>query len=140
MLTRHVGRGSTEPLSTFSSIDGGRSRICSSGTSRGGPLSTSSTTKKIQKRYAGKKICWPHLRVRCLSRGGSGGHCQYPADPVPPRTSSKSRQRKRHALTRAHVSMTLGYATRHEQLGCCQLLLSSLGQLRCHHMSRGPSS
>jgi hypothetical protein len=33
----------------------------------------------------------------------------------------------RHALTRVHVSITSGYATRH-------------GQLRCHHTSRGTSS
>jgi hypothetical protein len=36
-------------------------------------------------------------RVHCLSRGGPGGHCRYPADQVPPRTSSKSRQKARHA-------------------------------------------
>jgi hypothetical protein len=44
--------------------------------------------------------------------------CQYPADRVPLRT--------RCALTRAHVSITSGYASRHGQLGC-------------RHTSRGAS-
>jgi hypothetical protein len=39
------------------------------------------------------KRCWPHLRVCCLPRGGSGDHCRYPTDRVPPFTSFKSRQR-----------------------------------------------
>jgi hypothetical protein len=43
------------------------------------------------------------------------------------RTSSKSRQKVIHALTRVHVFMTLGYTTRHRQLGC-------------RHTSRGVSS
>jgi hypothetical protein len=47
---------------------------------------------KTQKGYAGKG-CWPHPRVRSLSWGGPGGHCRYPEDRVPPRTSIKSRQR-----------------------------------------------
>jgi hypothetical protein len=47
---------------------------------------------KTQKGCAGKG-CWPHPRVRSLSWGGPGGHCRYPEDRVPPRTSIKSRQR-----------------------------------------------
>jgi hypothetical protein len=47
---------------------------------------------KTQNGCAGKG-CWPHPRVRSLSRGGPGGHCRYPEDRVPPRTSFKSRQR-----------------------------------------------
>jgi hypothetical protein len=35
---------------------------------------------------------------------GSGGHCRYPEDRVPPHASSKSRRRARRALMRAHVS------------------------------------
>jgi hypothetical protein len=49
------------------------------------------------------EICWPDPRVRCLSRGGPGGHCRYPEDRVPPYTNSKSRQRTRRGLTHAHV-------------------------------------
>jgi hypothetical protein len=37
-------------------------------------------------KVAGGKRYWPHLRVRCLSRGGPGGHYRYPADRVPLRT------------------------------------------------------
>jgi hypothetical protein len=46
---------------------------------------------KAQKGCAGKG-CWPHPWVHSLSRGGPGGHCRYPEDRVPPRTSIKSRQ------------------------------------------------
>jgi hypothetical protein len=46
---------------------------------------------------------WPHLRIRSLSRGGSGGHCRYPADWVPLHTSFKSRQVAGHAPTWRHV-------------------------------------
>jgi hypothetical protein len=38
------------------------------------------------------KGCWPHPRVRSLSRGGAGGHSRCPEDRVPPLTSSKSRR------------------------------------------------
>jgi hypothetical protein len=44
--------------------------------------------------------------------------CRYPADRIPLRTSSKSRRRIRRAFTHTHVSIPLGYATRHRQLGC----------------------
>jgi hypothetical protein len=47
---------------------------------------------KTQKDCEGKG-CWSHLRVRSLSWGGPGGHCRYPEDRLPPRTSIKSRQR-----------------------------------------------
>jgi hypothetical protein len=80
--------------STFSYINGRRSWFSSSDTSQGGPSATSSTTKKIQKRCTGKRICWPHLRARYLSRGGPRGHCRYHVDRVPPHTSSKSRRRE----------------------------------------------
>jgi hypothetical protein len=43
-----------------------------------------------------------HLRVRCLSQGGPGGHCRYPAYRVPLHTSFKSRQGARRASTRRH--------------------------------------
>jgi hypothetical protein len=46
---------------------------------------------KTQKGCVGKG-CWPHPRVRSLSRGGPGGHCRYPKDRVTPHTSIKSRQ------------------------------------------------
>jgi hypothetical protein len=49
---------------------------------------------KTQKGYTGTG-CWPHPWVRSLSRGGPEGHCRYPEDRVPPRTSSKSRQKTR---------------------------------------------
>jgi hypothetical protein len=50
------------------------------------------------------KRCWPHLRVCCLPRGGSGDHCRYPTDRVQPFTSFKSRQRGGRATTCHHVS------------------------------------
>jgi hypothetical protein len=49
-----------------------------------------------KKNSARKEMLAPP-RVRYLSRGGSGGHCQYPENRVPPRTSSGSRQKVRHA-------------------------------------------
>jgi hypothetical protein len=48
--------------------------------------------------------CWPHLRVRCLSRGGPGGHCWYPTHRVPLHTSFKSRQGVGHASTRSYAA------------------------------------
>jgi hypothetical protein len=51
---------------------------------------------KFQKNSVGKEMLAPP-RVRYLSRGGPGGHCRYPEDRVPPRTSSRSRQKARHA-------------------------------------------
>jgi hypothetical protein len=51
---------------------------------------------KFQKNSAGKEMLAPP-RVHYLSRGGPGGHCRYPEDRVPPRTSSRSRQKVRHA-------------------------------------------
>jgi hypothetical protein len=35
---------------------------------------------------------WPQLGVHILSRGGPGGHCQYPVERVPLHTSFKPRQ------------------------------------------------
>jgi hypothetical protein len=34
-------------------------------------------------RLCGAPKSWPHLQVRSLSRGGSGGHYRYPTDRVP---------------------------------------------------------
>jgi hypothetical protein len=51
---------------------------------------------KFQRNSAGKEMLAPP-RVRYLSRGGSGGHCQHPGDQVLLRTSSRSRQKARHA-------------------------------------------
>jgi hypothetical protein len=42
------------------------------------PSSTNIINVTQGKRY------WPHLWVHCLSQGGPGGHCRYPADRVPP--------------------------------------------------------
>jgi hypothetical protein len=47
---------------------------------------------KTQKGCTGKG-CWPHPRVRSLSRGGPEGHCRYPEDRIPPHISIKSTQR-----------------------------------------------
>jgi hypothetical protein len=44
------------------------------------------------RRATWEKGYWPHLRVQSLSRGGRRGHYRYPANQVPPHTSSKSRQ------------------------------------------------
>jgi hypothetical protein len=51
---------------------------------------------KFQKNSAGKEMLAPP-RVHYLSRGGPGGHCRYPEDQVPPRTSSRLRWKARHA-------------------------------------------
>jgi hypothetical protein len=53
-------------------------------------------TKMQPKSIVGKEMLAPP-RVHCLCRGGPGGHCRYPEDQVPPRTSSRSRQKVRHA-------------------------------------------
>jgi hypothetical protein len=104
-------------------------------------------------------------RVHCLSRGGPGGHCRYPKDQVPPRTSSKSRQKVRHAnhmLPRV-VNLSMNRTARGSsgaamcptapapaaQPGAApgpprvlrvQLPLPSLGQLRGRHVSCGSGS
>jgi hypothetical protein len=51
---------------------------------------------KFQNHSVGNEMLAPP-RVRYLSRGGPGGHCRYPGDQVPPRTSSRTRQKARHA-------------------------------------------
>jgi hypothetical protein len=104
-------------------------------------------------------------RVHCLSRGGPGGHCQYPADQVPPRTSFKSRQKARHANhTLPHViNLNMNRTTRGSsgaatcpvapgpaaQPGAApgpprvlrlRLPLPSPGQLRSRHVTCGSSS
>jgi hypothetical protein len=40
---------------------------------------------------------WPHPRVHNLYQGGPRGHCRYPEDQIPTRTSSKSRRKTRWA-------------------------------------------
>jgi hypothetical protein len=67
-------------------------------------------------------------RVRYLSRGGPGGHCRYPGDQVPPRTSSRSRQKVRHAKSHA-LACDLPRREPHDP-----------GQLRGRHVSSGLSS
>jgi hypothetical protein len=47
--------------------------------------------------------CWPHPRVRSLSRGGPKSHCRYPEDQVPPCTSSKSKMKDK---TSAHACVS----------------------------------
>jgi hypothetical protein len=55
---------------------------------------TASESQRIKsQKGCTEKGCWPHPRVHSLSRGGSGDHCRYPEDRVPPRTIINSRQR-----------------------------------------------
>jgi hypothetical protein len=62
---------------------------------------------KISEKSGGENMCWPHLRIHSLSRGASGGHCQYPTDRVPSHTGFKSRQGAGRASTHYHVSCIL---------------------------------
>jgi hypothetical protein len=48
------------------------------------------------------------LRVRCLSRGGPGGHCWYPVDWVPLHARFKSIYGARRAYTCCHVPCNTG--------------------------------
>jgi hypothetical protein len=92
------------------------------------------------------KRCWPHPQVRCLSRGGLGGHCRYPADRVPPHTSSKSRRRAKRALMRVHMSRRSSsrlLAQGSSGAATCPMAPTPApgsGQLQSCHMSRGLSS
>jgi hypothetical protein len=119
---------------------------------------------KFQKNSAGKEMLAPP-RVRYLSQGGLGGHCRYPEDRVPPRTSSRSGQKVRHAnhtpLSVVNPSMNRvaqassgtatcpadpaptarpGAAPRPPRVLRTQLPLPDPGQPRGRHVSRGPSS
>jgi hypothetical protein len=100
-------------------------------------------------------------RVRYLSRGGPGGHCRYPGDQVPPRTSSRSRQKARanhmplrvvnlgvNHMAQASSGATTcpaasapaarpGAAPRPPRVLWPQLPLPGPGQLWGHHVSYG---
>jgi hypothetical protein len=119
---------------------------------------------KFQKNSAGKEMLAPP-RVRYLSRGGPRGHCRYPGDQVPPRTSSRSRKKARHANHTPLRVVNLGVnhmAQASSGAATCpaasapaarpgaapgpprvlrpQLPLPSPGQLRGRHVSCGLSS
>jgi hypothetical protein len=103
------------------------------------------TRYKIYKSSAGKR-CWPHPRVRYLFRGGPRGHCLNLADRVPSHTSSKSRRRARHELTRVHVSR--GSSSRllaQDSSGAATCPVAPIpppdsGQLQSRHVFHGSSS
>jgi hypothetical protein len=119
---------------------------------------------KVPKSNAGKEMLAPP-QVRRLSRGGPGGHCRYPADQVPPRTNSRSKQKVRHAnhaLSRV-INLSMNCTARcSSRVTACpaapapaaqpraapglprvlrlQLPLPGPGQLRGRHVSCGSSS
>jgi hypothetical protein len=72
-------------------------------------------------KVAWEKRYWPHLWVRCLSRGGPGGHCRYLADQVPLRTRLKSSPTAPDlapsigGLRHRHVPHDTGLASRQER-------------------------
>jgi hypothetical protein len=70
---------------------------------------TDSTAKvKFLEKLGGEKICWPHLWVRSITRGGPRGHYRYPVDWVHLCTGFKTRQRAGHnTLPRALQLRTL---------------------------------
>jgi hypothetical protein len=101
---------------------------------------------KTQKGCVGKG-CWPDPRIRSLSRGGPGGHCRYPEDRVPPRTSIKSRQwlppPGSGQLQGRHVPLRLrlpppspGQLWGHPVSPGLQHPPSGSGQLRSYHVSQ----
>jgi hypothetical protein len=119
---------------------------------------------KFQNHSTGNETLTPP-RVRYLSRGGPGGHCRYPGDQIPPRTSSRSRQKARRAnhtplrvvnLGVNHMAQAssgaatcpvasapaarLGAATGPPRVLRQQLPLPGSGQLRGRHVSSGLSS
>jgi hypothetical protein len=119
---------------------------------------------KVPKNSAGKEMLTPP-RVHYLSRGGPGGHCRYPEDQVPPHTSSRSKQKVKHAnhtpLRVVNLSMNRpargssgaatcpvgpapiarpGAAPGPPRVLRHQLPLPSPGQLRGRHVSYGTSS
>jgi hypothetical protein len=102
------------------------------------PLQENESTRSDEAIW--RKICWLHLRVRSLSRGGTGGHCRHPADRVPLYACSKLGPETRCAMTRRHVSH--GFRSRlpsreSSVATTCQIALSSLhrsGRLQCRHV------
>jgi hypothetical protein len=89
------------------------------------------------------KGCWSHPRVHNLSRGGSGGHCRYLEDQVPPRTSFESRQKTR----RMHMPACLvalapaSQAQGSSGAATCPVAPSpGSAQLRSRHVFHGSSS
>jgi hypothetical protein len=86
---------------------------------------------KVPKNSVGKEMLAPP-RVRYLSRGGPWGHCRYPGDQVPPRTSSRSRQKTRHAN---HTPLRVVNLSMNRMTRC-----PAPGQLRGRHVSCGLSS
>jgi hypothetical protein len=54
---------------------------------------------QVSEKPSGEKMCWPHLRVHSLSRGGPRGHCRYPTNRVPPHIGLSPRQGTRHTAT-----------------------------------------
>jgi hypothetical protein len=119
---------------------------------------------KFQKNSAGKEMLAPP-RVHYLSRGEPGGHCRYPEDQIPPCTSSRSRQKARHAnhTPLRVVNLSMNYiAQASSGTATCpadpapaarpgaapgplcvlriQLPLTGPGQLRGRHVSCGLSS
>jgi hypothetical protein len=81
--------------------------------------------------------------VRYLSQGGPGGHCRYPEDRVPPRTSSRSRQNASSGTATCPAdpapAARPGAAPGPPRVLWTQLPLPGPGQPRGHHVSRGPS-
>jgi hypothetical protein len=115
---------------------------------------------KFQKHSMGKEMLAPPW-IHYLSRGGPGGHCRYPKDQVPPRTSSRSRHANHTPLRVVNLSMNRtargssrattcpaalapaaqpGAAPGPPRVLHPQLPLPSPGQLRGRHVSCGPSS
>jgi hypothetical protein len=107
---------------------------------------------------------WPQNPNRCNHREGERD-CRYPEDQVPPRTSSRSRQKVRHAnhthLRVVNLSINCmaqassgtatcptdpapavwpGAAPGPPRVLCIQLPLTGPGKLRSRHMSCGLSS
>jgi hypothetical protein len=124
-------------------VPSGTSNIATSRTIHGSPHFNRAAPPLRNRNVPGSerllgKGCWPHPRVRSLSRGGPGGQCRYPEDRVPPHTSSKSRQK----IRRAHMptcpmapdpASRLGVAVGPSRVPVTLPLGS--GQLRGHHVS-----
>jgi hypothetical protein len=78
-----------------------------------------------QKGCAGKG-CWPHPRVRSLSRGGPEGHCRYPEDRIPPAY--------KHQVKTTASASRLGVAPRPPCVPVAPPPTPGSGQHRSHHM------
>jgi hypothetical protein len=108
-----------------------------------GALSHQQSRPSFRKSTWGKR-CWPHLRVHCLSRGGPGSHCCYPADRVPSGTCFRPRQKASYASTHCHVPpqywnppTCLGRAPALPCVKGSRPLPSKLEGLWCCHVPRG---